>query len=69
LLNNTYKSSLIKGAVCTIVLSKGGGGSKIIPLSLKKLSGGALAPLAHPTITPLLWCIKNIKNIDKIMLK
>jgi hypothetical protein len=43
LLNNIHKSLLIKGAICTVGLSGGGG---IIPLSLKKLSEGALAPLA-----------------------
>jgi hypothetical protein len=52
LLNNIHKSSLIKGAIFTVGLS--GGRGKIKTLSLKKLSEGALAPLAPPpTITAL----------------
>jgi cell division protein YceG involved in septum cleavage len=47
LLNNIHKNSLIKGAICTVGLF--GGGSKIIPLSLKKWSEGVLAPHTYAT--------------------
>jgi hypothetical protein len=51
LLNNIHKSLLIKDAIYTVGLS--GGGSKIIPLSLKKWSERALALPFPPKITPL----------------
>jgi hypothetical protein len=68
----------MKGVVCTVGLS---GGGKIISLSLKKLSGGALAPpqLRHYSLVQsvfeydwVIWCQSlstRIQNLDNIQFK